>query len=98
MNCRITAEFCHQAPDQEKQIRVALRKVIVQLEKLSFIELTKHKGVHLEKLSALADPETGNPLYSIRITLSARAIGIVDKDVLILLAVNVDHDKAYRRI
>ena len=97
MKCRITSEFFRQALAQEKQIRAALRKVIVQLEQLSFLELTRHKGIHWEKLSGLDDPETGNPLYFIRITLPARAIAVVDKDTLVLLTIHSEHDKAYRR-
>lgn len=97
MNCRITSEFFRQALEQEKQIRTALRKLITQLEALPFIELTKHKGIHLEKLSGFDDPSTGNALYSIRITLSARAVAVVDKDTLVLLTIHSQHDKAYSR-
>ena len=76
---------------------MALKKVIAQLEQLPFPELARRKGIHLEKLTGLVDPLTGNALYSIRITLSARAVAVVDKDTLVLLAIHTDHDKAYRR-
>ena len=97
MNCRITTEFFRQALVQEKPIRTALRKIIVQLEQLPFMELAKHKGIHLEKLSGLADPQSGNPLYSIRVTLSARVVAVMDEDALVLLTIHSDHDKAYHR-
>ena len=96
MKCRITNEFFRQALALERQIRAALQKVIVQLEQLSFAELTRHKGIHPEKLAGLEDPETGNPLYSIRITLPARAIAVMDKDTLVLLTIHTEHNKGYR--
>jgi len=94
---RITATFLLQALELEKPIRAALRKMIGLAEQLSFAELTKHKGVHLEKLAGLVDPRNREALYSLRITLSARATAIVQDGELVLLAIFTDHDQAYRR-
>ena len=52
--------------------------------------------MHLEKLSGKLDSDTKKPLYSIRVTQSARAMVLVEGDSLILLSLETDHDKAYR--
>lgn len=62
---------------------------------LSFQELLNHEGVHLEKNKGLATRE-GKAQYTLRVTRAARAIAIVEGDVLVLLYVEPDHEKAYR--
>lgn len=94
MQFRITPQFFAQALEQEKP---ALRKMVGLVDRLTFAELVRHKGVHWEKLSGLADPQTGEPLYSLRITLSARATAVLIDGVVYLLAIHVEHDQAYRR-
>ncbi len=96
MDLRITPQFFAQALEQEKPIRSALRKMVGLVDRLTFTELARHKGVHLEKLSGLTDPKTGEPLYSLRITLAARATAVVIDGVLFLLAIHTEHDRAYR--
>ena len=61
---------------------------------LSFQELLNHEGVHLEKTRGLTT-RGGRPQYTLRVTRAARAIAVVDGDVLVLLHVEPDHDKAY---
>lgn len=67
------------------------------VDRLTFAELVRHQGIHLEKLSGLADPQTGEPLYSLRITLSARATAVLLNGVLYLLSIHTEHDQAYRQ-
>lgn len=89
----ISADFFREALTQEKAVQAALGKLIQSLTQLSFSELTKHKGIHLEKLKDLADPKSGEPLYSLRVTLAVRALAMVPNGNLVLLAVRPDHDK-----
>jgi hypothetical protein len=72
-------------------------KLIQSIEQLSFLDLTRHKGTHLEKLNGLFDPRSGEPLYSLRITLAARALAIVPNGALVLLVIRPDHDNADRK-
>ena len=93
----ISTDFFREAIAQEKPVRAALSKLIQSLTQLSFSELTKHKGIHLEKLNGLVDPKTGEPLYSLRVTLAVRALAIIPDGTLVLVAIRPDHDKAYRQ-
>lgn len=51
------------ALDQQKPIHAALGKLIRPLAKLSYAEVWKHPGMHLEKPWGLVDPEFGQPYY-----------------------------------
>ena len=62
---------------------------------LSLQELLNHEGVHLEKIKGLTTRE-GKQQYTLRVTRAARAIAVVEGEVLVLLFVEPDHDKAYR--
>lgn len=95
MTVIISTDFFREALTQEKPVRAAL--LIQSLTQLSFSELTKHNGIHLEKLNGLADPKTGEPLYSLRVTLAVRALAIIPDGTLVLIAIRPDHDKAYRQ-
>lgn len=97
MNLEISPRFFREALDQEKAVRIALKKLIPMIERMSLVDLNSHKGLHLEKLSGLVYPDTGEALYSVRVTLAARALCVVRQDTLMLLSVQSDHDKAYRK-
>ena len=71
-----------------------VRKLIEIAAMLSLQELLNHEGVHLEKNKGLTTRE-GKPQYTLRVTRAARAIAIVEGDVLVLLYVEPDHEKAY---
>ena len=43
----------------------------------------------------IAELPDGTPLYSLRITQAARALGTIAGDTLVLRHVEPDHDKAY---
>lgn len=77
-------------------MRDGLSKLLRIASDLSFADLLKHQGVHLEKLTGKADPVTKKPLFSLRATRAARVIACVDGDALVLLTVVSDHDKAYK--
>lgn len=88
--------FVREALAQEGPVRDGLSKMLRIVSDLSFADLLKHQGVHLEKLTGKTDPVTKKPLYSLRATRSARVIALVDGDALVLLTVVPDHDKAYK--
>lgn len=96
MKLRFETTFLRAALEQEAPVRKGLGKLLRLAEALSLAELLNHKGAHLEKLVGHSDPITGQPLYSLRITASARAIALLDGDLLVLLRVEADHGKAYR--
>lgn len=88
--------FVREALAQAGPVRDGLSKVLRIASELSFADLLKHQGVHLEKLTGKTDPVTKKPLYSLRATRAARVIALVDGDALVLLTVVPDHDKAYK--
>ena len=96
MNVVCPPKFVRAALVQTGPVRDGLSKVLRIAGELSFAQLLNHQGIHLEKLSGKMDPDSGKPLYSMRVTHAARLSALVDGDFLILLAIEPDHDKAYR--
>jgi len=78
-------------------IRVAVVKTLRFLQEIEYRQLLSHPGLHFEKLHGFIDPETGNQLYSIRISGAARALVCLnDGPSLILVTLRARHDDAYR--
>jgi len=94
MKLEIKSSFLASALLQEQPIRRGVLKLLEVAGALSMGELLNHQGIHLEKLKDLPAPD-GSPLYSLRVTRSARAIATVDGETLILRYVESDHGKAY---
>jgi len=80
---------------QELPVRRGVLRMVEVAGKLTMGELLRHQGVHLEKLARLQAPD-GSPLYSLRVTRSARALATVHGETLTLRYVEPDHDKAYQ--
>lgn len=97
MKLRFEAAFLRAALEQEAPVRKGLAKLLRLAETLDFAGLLNHQGAHLEKLVGHADPTTGQPLYSLRVTAGARVLALLDRDILVLLRIEADHGKAYRR-
>jgi hypothetical protein len=95
MKLEIQPSFLESAIRQELPVRKGVLKMIEVAELLTMGELLNHQGVHLEKLGNLQGPD-GSPLYSLRVTRSARAVATVNGEALSLRYVEPDHDKAYR--
>ena len=95
MKLDIRPTFILSALEQEGPVRKGIRKMIQVAGGHSFRELLVHKGVHLEKIPGMTAPD-GSDLYTLRVTLAARAIATVKGDVLVLFYVEPDHDAAYR--
>jgi hypothetical protein len=95
MRLDIRPAFLISALQQAAPVQKGVRKMVEVAAMLSFQELLKHEGVHLEKNKGLTTRD-GKPQYTLRITRSARAIATVDGDLLVLLFLEPDHEKAYR--
>jgi hypothetical protein len=95
MKVRFEATFLLKALEQESPIRKGLSKAVKLMESMTFGELLGHQGLHPEKLRDQTDPATGRPLYSLRVTQSARIKAILDGETLVLLTIEPDHGKAY---
>jgi hypothetical protein len=82
----------------ELPVRKAAAKMLQQLQSLSLQQLWRHQGLNFEKLHGMIEPTTGEQLYSLRVTGSARAITCLIKGpTIVLLSLHVQHDKAYRK-
>ena len=94
MKLEIKPSFLQSAMLQELPVRKGVLRMIEVAGILTLGELLKHQGVHLEKLTKLQGPD-GSPLYSLRVSRSARALATVDGETLTLRYVESDHDKVY---
>lgn len=82
----------------ELTVRKAAAKMLTQLQSLSLQQLWSHPGLHFEKLHGMIEPATGEQLFSLRVTGSARAITCLLKGpIIVLVTLHVQHDKAYRK-
>jgi hypothetical protein len=79
----------------EKKELYALIKTLRTLSKMDFDQLRSSSGLNLEQIKK-TKTQKGNPIYSIRITRSFRAILSIDGDYLRFISLHPDHDSAYR--
>jgi hypothetical protein len=81
----------------ELPIRKAAAKTVLLLQSLDLVQLWSHPGLNFEKLHGMVEPLTGQQLFSLRITGSARAIScLLNGPTIVLISLHVQHDKAYR--
>ena len=82
----------------ELPIRKAAAKMLLLLQQLDLIQLWSHPGLNFEKLHGMIEPSTGQQLYSLRVSGSARAITcLLNGPTIVLVSLHVQHDKAYRK-
>ncbi len=82
----------------ERPLRQAAAKALRLLQSLDLRNLWKHRGLNFEKLHGLSDPTTGEQLYSLRVTRSARAIAVLRTGpTIVLVTPHVQHGEAYRK-
>jgi hypothetical protein len=82
----------------EMPVRKAAAKMLLLLQSITLQELWNHPGLNFEKLHGMIEPNTGEQLYSLRVTGSARAISCLIKGpTLVLVSLHLQHDKAYRK-
>jgi hypothetical protein len=97
MRVEIRPAFDDAVMSAELPIRKAAAKVLLLLQSLDLLQLWNHPGLNFEKLQGMVEPATGQQLYSIRITGSARAITcLLSGPVIVLVSLHTQHDKAYR--
>lgn len=99
MRIEIRPKFDEEVVGSELPVRKAVAKTVKLLQGFKDVtQLWKHQGLSFEKIHGLTDPETGEQLYSIRITQSARAMTcLLNGPAIVLVSLNTEHDKAYRR-
>jgi hypothetical protein len=82
----------------ELPIRKAATKTLRLLQSLDLPQLLSHPGLNFEKIHGLIDERSGEQLYSLRVTQSARALACLHEGpVLILVSFHAKHDETYRR-
>jgi hypothetical protein len=80
----------------EKKDLYALIKTLKTLSKMDFDQLRSSSGLNLEQIKK-TKTRKGNPIYSIRITRSFRALLSIEGDYLRFISLHPDHDSAYKR-
>jgi hypothetical protein len=80
----------------EKNDLYASIKTFRTLSKMNFDQLRRSSGLNLEQIKS-TKTRKGNPIYSIRITRSFRAILSIEGDYLRFISLHPDHDSAYRK-
>jgi hypothetical protein len=79
-------------------IRKAAAKMLQLLHALDLPQLWSHPGFNFEKPHGMIEPTSGEQLYSLRVSGSARAIVCLRQGpTLVLVTLHVQHDKAYRK-
>ena len=82
----------------EMPVRKAAAKMLLLLQSITLQQLWNHPGLNFEKLHGMIEPNSGEQLYSLRVTGSARAISCLIKGpTLVLVSLHLQHDKAYRK-
>ena len=97
MNIEIRPAFDATVMAAELPVRKAAARILRLLQTLDLPQLWSHPGLNLEKLHGMIEPITGQQLYSIRVTGSARAITcLLSGPTIVLITLHTQHDKAYR--
>ena len=78
----------------EKKELYALINTFRTLSRMDFDRLRSSPGLRLEQIKK-TKTRKGNPIYSIRITRSFRAILAIEGDYLRFISLHPDHDSAY---
>ncbi len=80
----------------QKNEGYSLIKTLRTLSRMDFDELGRSPGLRLERIRNMKTRK-GNPLYSIRITRSFRAVVSIEGDYLRFISLHPDHDSAYKK-
>jgi hypothetical protein len=98
MRVEIRPAFDEAVTQAELPVRKAAAKMLHILLSLDLVQLWNHPGMNFEKLHGMTEPISGEQLYSIRVTGSARAVTCLLKGPSIaLISLHTQHDNAYRR-
>ncbi|MBT3259198.1 MAG: hypothetical protein HN366_22480 [Deltaproteobacteria bacterium] len=74
----------------------SLIRTLKTLSRMDFDQLRCSPGLNLERIRNMKTRK-GNPLYSIRITRSFRAVVSMEGDYLRFISLHPDHDSAYKK-
>ena len=98
MRIEVRPAFDEEVMAAEMPVRKAAAKMLLLLQSITLQELWNHPGLNFEKLHGMIEPNTGEQLYSLRVTGSARAISCLIKGpTLVLVSLHLQQDKAYRK-
>ncbi|OQX18959.1 MAG: hypothetical protein BWK76_05920 [Desulfobulbaceae bacterium A2] len=98
MRIEVRPAFDEAVMASELPIRKAAAKMLQLLQSLDLPGPWSHPGLNLEKLHGMIEPVSGEQLYSLRVSGSARAVAcLLQGPVLVLVSLHIQHDKTYRR-
>jgi hypothetical protein len=98
MRVEIRPAFDEAVTHAEMPVRKAAAKMLQLLQSLDMVQLWTHPGLNFEKLHGMVEPFSGEQLYSLRVTGSARAVTCLLKGpTIVLISLHTQHDNAYRR-
>ena len=98
MRIEVRPAFDEAVMAAEMPVRKAAAKMLQLLQSITLQQLWNHPGLNFEKLHGMIEPNTGEQLYSLRVTGSARAISCLIKGpTIVLVSLHPQHDKAYRK-
>ncbi len=80
----------------QKDEGYSLIKTLRTLSRMDFDQLRRSPGLNLERIRNMKTRK-GDPLYSIRITRSFRAVISIEGDYLRFISLHPDHDSTYKK-
>ena len=81
----------------EKQAQSECLRTLKKISGMTWVMVYQDKGLRWEKISSIQAPAGIDQVYSIRTTLSARALVFREGDFMRFLLVSQDHDGVYGR-
>lgn len=98
MRVEIRPAFDEAVRAAELPVRKGAAKMLQLLQSLDLVQLWQYPGLNFEKLHGMIEPVSGEQLYSIRVTGSARAVSCLLKGpIIVLIGLHTQHDNAYKR-
>ena len=79
----------------EKHTQLDFIRSLKKISQMTWQMVQQDKGLRWEKISSIKPPEGISCVYSIRISISTRAIAYRENDFMRFLGVFEDHDSAY---
>jgi len=89
-------EFQKQLFELDKLEQRSLLNTLKKVKKLEWEELYKDKGIRWELITSKTTSK-GNNIYSFRFSKKYRGTAYRDAQYLVILALFVDHDSAYKK-
>ncbi len=98
MRVEVRPEFDKAVMAAELPVKKAVAKTLLLLRSLDLNQLWQYPGLNFEKLHGMVEPVSGEQLYSIRVTVSARAVTcLLQGPIIVLISLHTQHDNAYKR-